>query len=272
MLKKLFQEPLLSFALIGAAFFVIFSFADDSDRNNRIVIDQYDAEEIISKWKLQWNRLPTSNEFKGILDNHIKQEIYYREALALNLDHNDEIIKRRMAQKMQFLAQSVTATVDPSNEELIAFMDAHKEDYMTEKKITFHQVLFSNDLRENPEKDAEIALLNEKIIGDSGPVKSIFILESFYQIRRHLGLEFATALDSVKQIQSWIGPVKSSFGFHLVQIEQIVPGEPIPFEEVRQKVKEAYLYDLEQKFNENLMKSLLKKYQVVLDFDESTIQ
>jgi hypothetical protein len=100
-MNKLVKEPLFQFLLIGLGFFILYGLVNkQNNREDTIVIDTYNVNNIIASWELQWKRLPTDEELKSLIQQDIKQEIFYREALKMNLDHNDEIIKRRLAQKM----------------------------------------------------------------------------------------------------------------------------------------------------------------------------
>ena len=114
-MKNFLKEPLVHFLMIGVALFFLYSIVGTNEIDNKIIINQYDLNEIVAKWNLQWQRDPTPQELKGLLDNYIKEEIYYREALAMNLDHNDEIIRRRLAQKMKFLSQDLAESSDPTD-------------------------------------------------------------------------------------------------------------------------------------------------------------
>ena len=116
--------------MIGVALFFLYSIVGTNEIDNKIIINQYDLNEIVAKWNLQWQRDPTPQELKGLLDNYIKEEIYYREALAMNLDHNDEIIRRRLAQKMKFLSQDLAESSDPTNDLLQTFLDQNQEKYV----------------------------------------------------------------------------------------------------------------------------------------------
>ncbi|MFY0626366.1 MAG: peptidyl-prolyl cis-trans isomerase [Reichenbachiella sp.] len=268
MFQKIIKEPLFQFGLIGALLFFVFIWVNPDTVDNRIIIDEYDISEISSKWNMQWKRDPSPKELKGLLDNHIKQEIYYREALAMNLDHNDEIIKRRLAQKMQFLTQDLVEKVDPSNAELLNYLEENQEKYIKETEVSFSHKYFNRDLRNDAQSDAINALSNAKLNGDYSPVKNSFERAPLSRIRAELGSDFAVAISKLKSSEEWQGPVKSGFGYHIVLISNIFPGEPYALDEIRSRVKNDFHYDMINEMNDELFNSLLEKYEVVLKFEE----
>ena len=272
MIRKLINEPLVQFGLLGALLFVLFSFMNPEESNNKIIIDEYDINEIASKWRLQWQREPTSQELKGLLDNYIKQEIYYREALEMNLDHNDEVIRRRLFQKMQFLTQDLVESTIPTDEELERFMEESQEKYMSEPKYSFRHLYFSPDKRTDPKKDAEQAILNPSERYDNLPVRLTFEEVESSRIRAELGQAFTHSLQGLEENNEWQGPVQSGFGYHLVLLTSVIPASPLKLQDIKEKVIGDYQYDLQERVNEELFESLLEKYEVVLKIDEEQIK
>lgn len=271
MFKKIFKEPLVHFALLGLLLFVLFRLVNYDETDTAIVIDQYDLNEMIAKWNLQWSRDPTADELKGLLDSYIKQEIYYREALAMRLDHDDEVVKRRMAQKMKFLTQDVVSQVEPSEEELIRYMEDNAKSFTREKEISFKHVYFSPDRRQNALADAKAALDSQKPDGDHPPIPSEFNETSISKIRANFGQDFAENIGELVVADYWQGPITSGYGYHIVLIEKIIEARPYLFEEVKDQVKNDYQYDFQLRMNDELFNTLLEKYEVVLDFEDDNL-
>lgn len=271
MLKKIFGEPLVHFALLGIFLFFLFQWVSEDDTDRRIVIDQYDLNGIVAKWNLQWSRDPTEEELKGLLDNYIKQEIYYREALALRFDHNDEVVKRRMAQKMQFLTQDVASQVDPTEEQLRKFLDENIEKYTKEKEFSFAHVYFSPDKRKDADADALISLNLEDPKGDHPPIPSEYNQAPLSKVRASFGQAFSDELNKLTVNSKWQGPIRSGYGVHLVKIEQIYDSRPLSFDEVKTQLINDYQYEFQLTMNDELFSSLLEKYQIVLEFDEESL-
>ncbi len=114
-MRKILKEPLFHFLLLGALIFALYGIVNrKTDDEGTIIIDDFDINNIIASWEMQWKRLPTDEELKNLIQQNIKQEIFYQEALKMNLDHNDEIIKRRLSQKMQFLSNDLASMNEPS--------------------------------------------------------------------------------------------------------------------------------------------------------------
>ena len=203
MIQKILKEPLVHFLIIGLVLFFVFNVVSPDDRDRTIIIDEYDLNEVITKWKSQWKRDPSTQELKALLDNYIKEEIYYREALAMNLDHNDEIIRRRMAQKMKFLTQDIVEDMEIDDENLQAFLEANQEKFRTEKKISFEQKFFSRDKEGDPMSRARAALSETNTQSDPSPVPENFEGVSMFEIRRQLGIGFVEAMDSLGAGDQW---------------------------------------------------------------------
>ena len=109
-MKKILKEPLFHFLVIGALIFVVFSAFNKeevSTGGKKIVVSSGDIERLAANWSKKWNRQPTEDELKGLVNSYIKEEVYYREALALGLDKDDSILRRRLMQKMEFLSNDL---------------------------------------------------------------------------------------------------------------------------------------------------------------------
>ena len=250
-MKKLFREPLAHFLLMGLGLFLLYGLVNKSqDDSETIIIDNHDLNNIIASWEMQWKRLPTDGELKNLIQQNIKQEIFYQEALKMNLDHNDEIIKRRLAQKMQFLSNDLASINEPTKEELEKYYDRHFENYLRPYVFSFYQIVFSPDNRENAEQDAEIMMsqLSDdsfeeiKTKGDRLPFPFFFENTDADELNRQLGINFSESLEHL-ETDSWIGPVQSGFGYHLIYLTERT-GPQIPdFENVKDDLLQDMEYD-----------------------------
>ena len=273
-MKKLLKEPLLHFALIGAVLFLIYGLVDQGQTSeDAILIDDSDVNEIVSKFELQWNRPPSLDELSGLLGEMIQQEVFYQEALRLNLDHNDEIIKRRLAQKMQFLSNDLAEMVEPSEEELNNHLQANSEKFQTPAYYSFYQVYFSTDLHPDAaarakEVLAEVAGKDPEWMRRQGdPIALKFHYEGItdFNLRRQLGTEFMLAMKEV-ETGSWTGPVRSGYGYHLILMEEVIPPETPALKEVRDDVLADLNYVRQGELKRSILKELLNEYQLVFDF------
>ena len=158
---KFFKEPLFHFLALGAALFLLYGLVSDDrrDAQNQLLVTQGDIRQLADTWQMQWRRQPTSAELRGLVEAHIKEQILYREALAMGLDQDDTIVRRRLAQKMEFLAQDIASWVEPTEEELETFLAENPELFRTPVEVTFTHVYVSPDARgASAREDAEALL------------------------------------------------------------------------------------------------------------------
>lgn len=272
-MKRLFKEPLFHFILIGAAFFLLYSWVGETDNGkSQIRIDESDLEEIVSKFEMQWKRMPNEEELISIVEKRIEQEVFYQEALKMNLDHNDEIIKRRLSQKMQFLSNDISGLVEPTDDQLQEYYRDHEDKYLSEAYYTLYQVYFSPDSRDNWRADAETAvqLMNRVSIeealkmGDPISLPQTFNETSAFHISRQMGDAFLTEISQL-ETGKWIGPVNSGYGVHVVFISAKQNAEPAPFESVREKVSDDYSFEKQAEVKSAIFREFEKKYQIEFD-------
>jgi hypothetical protein len=180
--KNLIREPLVHFLIIGAGLFLLFGWGGGPVPlpagqaglpSAKIIIAPSDIDQMIAAFTRTWQRPPTEADMKVLVDNFVRDEIYYREALAMGLDRDDSVIRRRMRQKMEFIFEDITAQAEPTDEELLAYMKTHPDAYRIDPQIAFRHVYFNVDKRgKNAEADARqtLARLNEgmnaKLAGD----------------------------------------------------------------------------------------------------------
>ena len=188
-LQKLLREPLLHFLLIGAGLFLLFGWrggpaslpgGPSGVQATRIIINQSDIDQLIDTFTRTWQRPPSKEEAKSLVEDLVRSEIYYREALAIGLDRDDAVIRRRMRQKMEFIFEDISALAEPTDEDLQAFLKKHSEQYLVDPQVSFKHVYVNADKRgKNAESDARqiLAQLNEGVDPDT-------VGDSFCWIRR----------------------------------------------------------------------------------------
>lgn len=275
-MRHILREPLLYFLLAGAALFGLTRvFAGDD--GHRIVVTEAERARLSDQWQAQMGRPPTATELKGLVDQWIREEVYYREALAMGLDDDDVIVRRRLAQKLTFLKEDIASTTPPDEATLRAFYQAHRDRYTDPARFTFVHRFFSADRRRDPEGDARRALdaliaaaaANDQA-GDpsADPVGDPFMLQLRYtaasqqQIAELFGGEFAASLAGLPP-GTWQGPVKSAYGWHLVRVDEVQPPRLEDFAEVANQVSTDYREDRRRQANEDYYQSLLGRYQIV---------
>jgi hypothetical protein len=271
-MKRIIREPLVQFLTIGALLFFLYGLISTEKSRNEIVVDTNLINELAAKWELKRNRQPSLQELKGLVKQYIEQEVLYREALEMNLDHNDEIVKRRLAQKMEFLSDGLAESLQPTEEMLITYYEENRENYKKLPIYTLEQVYFSEVKRVNVFEDAKSALKSEnpEELGDNISLSSQYTTVSALKIARDYGSAFATALDSLP-IGEWTGPIYSGFGVHIIYIKEKKPAGYFTFNEVAEKVNVDYNYEASNDFKKELIASLLKNYTININLDDNAL-
>ena len=276
MLKKWLREPLLHFLLIGAALFVFYNLqSDDSaDDSNNIVITESDIDRLITLWERKWQRLPTEAELEGLIEAQIREEVLYREALAMGLDQNDTIVRRRLAQKVEFISADLASQVEPSDADLQTYLDAHTDKFAVPARISFQQIYLNADQRgNNVEKDAN-RLLDEL----ARPEASVDIMaagdpfmfgQQHEQLTEHgvarlFGQQFAEKIFELP-VGRWHGPVISGYGLHLVYVDAKNEAKTSTLDEVRDKVRDEWLAQQRRKMDQVFYSELRKRYDIKVE-------
>jgi peptidyl-prolyl cis-trans isomerase C len=277
-LKRWLREPLLHFLLLGAALFGIYSYMNRGrmgiEPSKQIAVTLDDLRVMDGYFESQWRRPPTPAEFQAMVEDKIREEVLYREGLAMGLDKDDTIVKRRMAQKMQFLAEDVAAAHEPSTAELRAWFDKNTQKFALPGRYSFRHVYFSPDKRgKNAQEDAAQALT--RISGqpeDSKLAASMgdnFMFQDYYgdrapsAVAKEFGPQFAVVLEKLKP-GSWQGPVESGYGWHLVFVDTVIPGRIPAFEEMEPDVKTAWLAEQKTTAWQKAYADMRSKYTVLL--------
>lgn len=272
-----YREPLLHFLAIGAFLFGVYLWLNDpykGSASTRIEVSANDIELLRARWMKQWQRPPTANELQGLIESHIREEVLYREAVALGLDKDDTIVRRRMAQKMEFLVADVAVPMEPAEAELRAYFEANQERYRDPVTLSFTHIYFNPDRRgASAQSDAEVALTRLQVakqpprrapdLGDRFMLAHEYVGESTPDIARDFGGAFAQALLKLEP-DKWQGPVASGYGLHLVYIKDRVEPRLPDFVAVREKVKNDFLVDKRHEVNEFAYQRLRERYEIVI--------
>jgi hypothetical protein len=274
MLEKLIKEPLIHFLILGALLFALNNVVGDSsstDADNSIVISDTEVEWMQSTWNKKWGRQPTEDELQGLIEAYVREEVLYREGLAMGLDEDDTIIRRRLATKMEFLAKDIGQIVEPTEEELNEYFKANIDRYMEPSMISFSHIYFNLDNRENALGDAQTVLeklqKNEMVSAEDWQMGDPFMLHYDYGLKTQaevMQLFGSTFSDTVFEITpgGWQGPVQSGYGIHLVYIKDVVASREPLFDEVRDKVKNDLVSQRRTDSFDAFYKSLRDKYDI----------
>jgi hypothetical protein len=277
-MKRLLREPLIHFLLIGAALFAGFHWlqpvrkAEPSSKQIQFSLEE--LSQLALLFESQWKRQPTVSELDRLVENKVQTEILYREALATGLDQNDEIVKRRMAQKMQFLAEDVAAAREPTTGELKAWYAKNTDKFAMPKRVSFRHLYFSPDRRGSHAREDAAKLLAQLTVQPQA-VKLAesstdpFMFQEYYRDRapdyvgKEFGPQFARSVEKLPE-GSWQGPIESGFGWHLVFVDTVIPGRVPEFEEIEVDVKTAWLSEQKMLAWDKAYKEMRAKYTVLL--------
>ncbi len=277
---KLLREPLVHFLLLGAGLFLLFGLVGDSGKpeTGRIVVTSGRINQLVETWTRTWQRPPTGEELEGLIEDYIREEVYYREALAMGLDRDDTIVRRRLRQKLEFVTDDFVAAFDPTDQQLEDYFDEHADLFRVPSRVSFRQIYFNRDRRgEQAMRDAESLLarlhgassdLDTAAFGDSLMLPGDYDLISEGEIESRLGSRFAAALADIP-VGRWAGPVESAYGLHLVLIRERQPGMLPALVEVREEVDREWRAARRKEATEAFYRALRDRYEVSIERPEA---
>ena len=210
-MKRVLREPLVQFLIVGAALFAASTLMSDrrAPRSDEIVISAGQVEHLVARFTRTWRRAPTVEELQGLVDDYVREEVAYREGIAIGLDTDDAIIRRRIRQKLDFIASDVAVLVEPTEEDLQSYLEAHLEEFRVPPRYSFLQVYFDPGKRgESIESDALdlLEMLRHKPATDvqelGDPTLVGYALEALsgQEVASLFGEDFAEALASGKLV------------------------------------------------------------------------
>jgi hypothetical protein len=274
--KKFLREPLVHFLLLGAVLFVAYGTMAKRTSNEpgKIVISQFQIEHLAEGFARTWLRAPTAEELEGLIRDYIREEVYYREAMAMGLDRDDTIIRRRLQQKLEFVTENISDFTPPTDEELRVFLQDHPDQFRSERRFTFHQVYLSLERhRYSLAGDAADSLRQLKRSGNSSDTSTLgdpSLLEHQFanveatEVAKQFGEKFASALNDLP-IGEWQGPVESNYGIHLVFVDERSERRSPALEEVRDAVRREWLNARRSESNKKFYDGLRKRYTVDIE-------
>jgi hypothetical protein len=275
-MKRLIREPFIHFLLLGAVIFVanhLMSGRADS-QPGKIVITQGQITSMVIGFSRTWQRPPTREELERLIQDRVREEVYSREAIAMGLNQDDPVIRRRLQQKLEFVTDGVAALAEPTDAELAAYLKAHADVFRVDRTFTFSQIYLDPSKRgERLTQDADQLLIRLQQKGldvDLYSLGDAFLLEHLFkavpatEISKQFGHKFAAKLGDFP-VGQWYGPVESGYGMHLVFVEERTEGHLPELAEVRDAVRREWANASRLESNEKFFRSLLKHYDVVVE-------
>ena len=268
-LRAVLREPLLHFLIAGAGVFLLYGIlsgpGDGSDKEINVSVGR--VEHLVSIFLKTRQRLPTPEELAGLVDNYIVEELLYREAVAIGLDRDDTIVRRRMRQKMDFLLDDL-ATTEPTGEELQQFLDNQAERFRRDARFSFdHFYIADGDAAmAGPVLDQLRAgkLSKEVVAVRSGLLPDRIDDSSETQVSALLGSTFTQQLMQLEP-GDWAGPIESPYGVHLVRIDRKVESVVPPLAVIRKDVRREWLVDRRKRSRDVMIDEIRSGYLITIE-------
>ena len=265
LLGRMLREPLLHFLLIGVALFALYRAGSPSDAasvQRLIEVTPAQMDRLGGQFEAVWRRRPTAVEREALAEDFVREEIYYREALALGLDRDDTVIRRRLRQKMEFLSDAGAGALAPDEATLRAFFEKHVDRFTPGAQVTFRQV-FLGDTDAAPVFAALARGVDPGDVGSRTLLPAAMNAATQTSVDGTFGGGFFKAVSALEP-GAWRGPVESAFGPHLVQLLEAAPEEPPSFEAVRGDVEEAWRRRSAEDLREARYRALRERYEVIV--------
>ena len=272
-MRKILQEPLLHFLLIGVALFVVFGLVNDrisGDAHNQIVVSAGRIEQLANIYTKTWQRPPTAEELKGLIDDFVLEEIYYRQAVAMGIDRDDTVIRRRLRQKFEFLTDDMAAAGVPTDEELAAYLAANAGAFVRDMTYTFEQIYINPD-QSDSDLEARVAeqlyalTAGNAAPGDAGLLPAYFEAASAHSVDGLFGLGFSGKLDELSS-GDWQGPIESGLGLHLIRLEAHTEATLPDLADIRPIVEREWANEKRLETRRQINEMLLEEYDIEIEW------
>lgn len=273
------REPLIHFFVLGLVVLGLYAVLEKqpeaADDTSLVEITSADIEWIRTMWSKRMGREPTVAEMRGTVNQMIREQVLSREAVFLGLDEGDTVVRRRLAQKMDFLFKDPSGIREPTDNELRLFLQANRAIYEIPAAVTFTQIYFNTDKRgqEGAEKALRLVLeelADKGVPSDVSELGDPFLLATGYsnknlmQIRGEFGTGFAEAVWD-QQIRKWKGPVPSGYGLHAVYVHERSEASLPDFKELKDRLRADWMSEKQREIARIAYQQLRSRYRVLLE-------
>jgi hypothetical protein len=279
-LRKLIREPFLHFLVLGGALFFLYNVTGNRDepQSAKIVVTSGKIDQIITTFSRTWQRPPSPEELQRLVEDDIREEVLYREAMAMGLNKDDTIVRRRLRQKYEFVMEDAETIPAPSDQDLQTWLNQNPEEARVAPKFSFSQVYLNLNRRGDKAFAEATSLLShlnnsgEKIdastLGDPTMLPAEFPLSSKDEIANVFGNQFVQQLEQLKPGR-WAGPLQSSYGLSLVYVRERIEGSDKSLQEVRDQAQRMWMAVRRRELTETAYQKLREKYSVVIETEQS---
>jgi hypothetical protein len=275
LIARLVREPLLQFLALGGVLFALYSLVGErgTEPSEKIVVSASRVANLADGFARTWRRPPSPEELQGLIDNYVRDEVFYRAGRAVGLDRDDVIIRRRVRQKMEFLAEEI-AVPEPTDEQLAAYLASDPQHFRDQDRLTFRQLFLSSSRRaetiERDVKQVAAALSGAGAEVDATELGDPFLLGEEFRsmsqpdVARTFGDSFAKQVFAAEQGR-WQGPIESSFGQHFVFVGQRTKGSVPGLDAIRPEVARQWADARRIEAEQNLYRSLRERYEITVE-------
>jgi len=267
---SIIREPLVHFLFIGLGLFALFQLVNPKSAEKEIFVSNGLVESLSAKYEKTWSRSPSQAELNNLIEAYVIEEIYYRQAKALNLDENDIMIRRRLKQQLEYMHQNMLDNYQPEDSVLQAYFTENEDHYRQDNHYSFQHVMLSTE-RSPTELQEKVSTLQQQIKNNSSQIKgdnsllpAELQLATNFQIDRLFGKNFSRHFQTLP-INQWSEPLTSSFGMHFIYMEKREIGEYSTFESVKSKVLQDWLNQEQIRIAKELKENLRQQYKVTIE-------
>jgi hypothetical protein len=276
LIRKFLREPLVHFLALGAMVFALFqtNASRDTPLDARIVINPAKVEQFITVFSRTWHRPPSQQELEALIEDYIKEEVLYREALVMGLDKDDIIVRRRMRQKLEFLTEDASVTSQPTAQDLQRWLDSHPDNFRVGPSIAFTHVYYNaSRVGDSAFVAASKALARidgagrdsaAPDRGDKTMLPSEFPLSPLGEVARLFGDDFSQQIAKLAA-NKWAGPIQSGYGWHLVYISERIEDGARPLADVYEAVQREWTEARHKEIVEATYRKLRERYAIVVE-------
>jgi len=270
--KTLLREPIVLFILIGSVLYLlqVLVFNTDPSARKQIIVTSDQLKQLESGFFNTWMRPPTQNELEGLIADQIRNEVFYREALAMGLEENDQVIRNRLRQKLELLMDNMASVNVPSQQMLEAFLQENADDFKKDYRVSFIQVFVNPEQHSDPQVVAENLLdqlqdgASPEDLGDRTLMGYSFPDYSQTDVGRRFGSDFARQVAKVEPGE-WSGPLNSGVGLHLIRIDRFENGTMPELSEIRSSVEREWMARKKSELKDAAYEKLLDGYDIQIE-------
>lgn len=286
-MKNILKEPLLHFLVVGLGLFVLFEIiaGDEAAYDENVIVVDRDALLTFMQFRArafepraaeaQLEQM-SEKELDLMIDDFVREEALHRQALALGVDQNDYVIKRRMIQSIEFITNGfVTAAVNLDDDDIGTYFETNRDNYYISPYVTFTHVFFDRS-RHGDETAAALAAAKLEELnaeqapftaaprhGDRFPYFLNYVEREPEFVASHFGRQMAAGIFAlVPDAESWSGPFESEYGYHLVMLTKSVEGRLPELTEVIDRVRADAEREAMDAMQEEAIQAIVDTYEV----------